>query len=223
MTPRPCGQSDVGGTDAGARTTQHRRQFRSVHAFHGDRISASRGWYRRSQGAAVLVRPGAAHPGWDHDHCDNRPGDRGEQGIGSGGGAPLRDHGVAGVPRCPVRVTGAFLPLLRLAENPRIVMVSSGMGSVAVLTDPRWDGVLPPALGYPATKSALNTLTVQYARGLDGIRVNAVDPGYTATDLNGHSGMQTVTEGTDAIVRLAQIGPDGPTGGFFDRQGAVRW
>ncbi|SUA73513.1 Putative ketoacyl reductase [Nocardia otitidiscaviarum] len=123
----------------------------------------------------------------------------------------------------PVRVTRAFLPLLRLAENPRIVMVSSGMGSVAVLTDPRWDGVLPPALGYPATKSALNMLTVQYARGLDGIRVNAVDPGYTATDLNGHSGTQTVTEGTDAIVRLARIGPDGPTGGFFDRQGAAPW
>ncbi|MGW5450880.1 hypothetical protein [Nocardia sp. NPDC003979] len=84
-------------------------------------------------------------------------------------------------------------------------------------------GLLPPALGYPSTKAALNMLTVMYASELDTMKVNAVDPGYTATDLNGHSGFQTVTEGTDAIVAMATIGPDGPTGAFVDRTGTAPW
>lgn len=120
-----------------------------------------------------------------------------------------------------IRVTNAFLPLLRAAERPRIVMVSSGMGSFTVANDPRWFGMVPPMLGYPASKAALNMITVQYARALDGIRVNAVDPGYTATDLTDNAGFQTVTEGTDAIVELA--GASGPTGGFFNRDGTVQW
>jgi NAD(P)-dependent dehydrogenase (short-subunit alcohol dehydrogenase family) len=62
-----------------------------------------------------------------------------------------------------------------------------------------------------------------YARFLPEIRVNVVDPGYTATDFNGHSGPQTVTEGTDAIVAMATIGADGPTGTFTDRHGDVGW
>ncbi|APU16877.1 dehydrogenase of unknown specificity, short-chain alcohol dehydrogenase like [Actinoalloteichus sp. GBA129-24] len=123
----------------------------------------------------------------------------------------------------PVRVTNAFLPLLRAAEKPRIVMVSSGMGSFAVSNDPRWFGLVPPTLGYPASKAALNMITSQYARALDGVRINAVDPGYTATDLNGHTGTQTVSEGTDAIVRLAGLGSNEPTGGFFNREGVVPW
>ncbi|GGN75971.1 SDR family oxidoreductase [Nocardia rhizosphaerihabitans] len=123
----------------------------------------------------------------------------------------------------PIRVTGAFLPLLRLSQHPRIVMVSSGIGSIATITDPKWAGLLPPALGYPSTKAALNMLTVMYASELDGMKVNAVDPGYTATDLNGHSGFQTVTEGTDAIVAMATVDRDGPSGGFFDRAGATSW
>lgn len=123
----------------------------------------------------------------------------------------------------PIRVTNALLPLLRAAEHPRIVMVSSGTGSFTVSNDPRWFGLVPPQLGYPASKAALNMITSQYARALDGIRVNAVDPGYTATDLTDHAGFQTVTEGTDAIVALASIGPDGPTGGFFNREGTVPW
>ncbi|WP_067833454.1 SDR family oxidoreductase [Actinomadura kijaniata] len=122
-----------------------------------------------------------------------------------------------------VRVTSAFLPLLRAAENPRIVMVSSGMGSVTTLSDPALAGLVPPALGYPASKAALNMIANRYAAALPDIRVNAVDPGYTATDLNGHTGHQTLTEGTDAIVRLSGIGLDGPTGGFFDRNGPTPW
>ncbi|PRC45707.1 hypothetical protein C6A85_93800, partial [Mycobacterium sp. ITM-2017-0098] len=76
---------------------------------------------------------------------------------------------------------------------------------------------------YGSSKAAVGMLTVQYAKALSDIKVNAVDPGYTATDINGNSGHQTVTEGTDAIVRLATIGVDGPTGTFSDRHGAVPW
>lgn len=123
----------------------------------------------------------------------------------------------------PIRVTNAFLPLLRVSEHPRIVMVSSGVGSIATVTDPKWQGLLPPALGYPTTKAALNMLSTMYASGLPDIRVNAVDPGYTATDLNGNSGFQTVAEGTDAVVAMATIERDGPTGGFFDRMGTTPW
>jgi NAD(P)-dependent dehydrogenase (short-subunit alcohol dehydrogenase family) len=80
-----------------------------------------------------------------------------------------------------------------------------------------------PALAYGSSKTTVVALTVQYAKALPQMRVNVVDPGYTATDLNANSGTQTVTEGTDAIVRLATIGADGPTGGFFDRNGTVPW
>jgi NAD(P)-dependent dehydrogenase (short-subunit alcohol dehydrogenase family) len=66
-------------------------------------------------------------------------------------------------------------------------------------------------------------LTTQYAKALPHIRINAVDPGYTGTDLNAHRGTQAVTEGTDAIVHMATIGPDGPTGTFVSRDGPVPW
>jgi len=66
-------------------------------------------------------------------------------------------------------------------------------------------------------------LTVQYAKALPELRINAVDPGYTATDLNAHRGTQTVEQGTDAIVRLATIGRDGPTGTFQDAAGVIAW
>ncbi|KOX35167.1 short-chain dehydrogenase [Saccharothrix sp. NRRL B-16348] len=122
-----------------------------------------------------------------------------------------------------VRVTNAFLPLLRAAERPRVVMVSSGMGSFTVANDPRWFDLVPAQLGYPASKAALNMITSQYARALDGVLVNAVDPGYTATDLTDHAGFQTVAEDADVIVRLARVDSDGPTGGFFDRKGIVPW
>jgi NAD(P)-dependent dehydrogenase (short-subunit alcohol dehydrogenase family) len=122
-----------------------------------------------------------------------------------------------------VRVTRAFLPALRRSDNPVIVNVSSGMGSFAVTTDPERVESTIVSLPYPASKSAVTMLTTQYAKAFPEIRVNAVDPGYTATDFNGHSGPQTVTEGTDAIVAMATIGPDGPTGTFVDRHGAVPW
>ena len=122
-----------------------------------------------------------------------------------------------------VRVTHAALPLLQRSAAPVIVNVSSGLGSLGVITNPERMESTFPTLAYGTSKTAIVALTVQYAKALPGIRVNAVDPGYTATDLNRNSGTQTVTEGTDAMVRLATIGPDGPTGGFFDRHGTVPW
>jgi NAD(P)-dependent dehydrogenase (short-subunit alcohol dehydrogenase family) len=129
------------------------------------------------------------------------------------------DVNVAG----PVRVTSAFLPLLRRSADPVIVNVSSSMGSLAATHDPdrAESGVVAPA--YTSSKAALTMLTTQYAKALKDIRVNAVDPGYTATDLNGHSGPQTVTEGTDAIVALATEGPGAGSGRFVDRDGEIAW
>jgi NAD(P)-dependent dehydrogenase (short-subunit alcohol dehydrogenase family) len=122
-----------------------------------------------------------------------------------------------------VRVTQAFLPLLRASANPVIVNVSSGMGSFAATHDPaRVESSFAAPL-YTASKSAVTMLTTQYAKAWPDVKVNAADPGYTATDFNGHSGPQTVTEGTDAIVELATIGADGPTGQFRDRHGVVAW
>ncbi|HWI73513.1 MAG TPA: SDR family NAD(P)-dependent oxidoreductase [Baekduia sp.] len=122
-----------------------------------------------------------------------------------------------------VRVTHAFLPLLEASDSPVVVNVSSGLGSMTVTNDPgRIEGTIV-GLAYPSSKSAVTMLTSMYAKALPNMRVNAVDPGYTATDLNGHSGPQSITEGTDAIVALAQIGPDGPTGTFQDRFGTVPW
>lgn len=121
-----------------------------------------------------------------------------------------------------VRVTRAFTPLLERSEAPVVVNVSSGMGSLGVTTDPdRLESKLV-GLSYPSSKSALK-LTTQYAKAYPQWRVNIVDPGYTATDLNGHSGHQSVQEGTDAIVEAAMLGPDGPTATFFNRDGAVAW
>ena len=76
---------------------------------------------------------------------------------------------------------------------------------------------------YAASKAAVVALTVQYAKSLPQMRVNASGPGYTATDFNGHSGHQTVTEGTDATVTLATVGRDGPTGEFHNRTGRIAY
>jgi NAD(P)-dependent dehydrogenase (short-subunit alcohol dehydrogenase family) len=122
-----------------------------------------------------------------------------------------------------VRVTHAFLPLLRKSASPVIVNVSSGMGSFAATHDPGRVESRNLAPLYTASKAAVTMLTTQYAKSWPDVKVNAADPGYTATDFNGHSGPQTVTEGTDAIVELATIGADGPTGTFRDRHGEMPW
>jgi len=123
----------------------------------------------------------------------------------------------------PVRVTLAFLPLLRRSTQPRIVMVSSGMGSLERTSDPDRVESSIVSLAYPSSKSALNMITTMYAKALPGFQVNAVDPGYTATDFNNYRGHQTVPEGARVIVAAAMAGPDGPTGRFLDKDGPVPW
>lgn len=122
----------------------------------------------------------------------------------------------------PVRVTHAFLPLLQTSVSPRVLMVSSGLGSFAVTADPDRLEAKLQGLVYQSSKAALNMVTMQYARAIPEVRFNAVDPGYTATDLNGHNGYQTLAEGAEAVVALATA-TTGPTGGFFDRSGPVAW
>jgi NAD(P)-dependent dehydrogenase (short-subunit alcohol dehydrogenase family) len=121
-----------------------------------------------------------------------------------------------------VRVTHAFLPLLRKSSNPVIVNVSSGMGSFGMTQDPlRIESQYALPL-YCASKAAVTMLTTQYAKELKDMRINAVDPGQTATDFTGGLG-HSVAEGAEPIVTLAAIGPDGPTGQFIDRSGNLPW
>ncbi|MFD5830499.1 SDR family NAD(P)-dependent oxidoreductase [Lentzea sp. NPDC060358] len=122
-----------------------------------------------------------------------------------------------------VRVTHAFLPLLTRSAAPVIVNVSSGLASVTSASTPGSPTHFYPGVAYPASKTAVNMVTVQYAKAFPGIRINAVEPGYTKTDLNANTGTQTVEEGAEIIVRMAQAGPGGPTGGFFSAHGPLPW
>ncbi len=122
-----------------------------------------------------------------------------------------------------IRVTGAFLPLLYKSATPVIVNVGSGLGSFTRTHQPETMEARVVAPVYAASKAAVSMLTSQYAKALPGMRVNAVDPGFTKTDLNSGAGAQTLTEGTDALVAMATVGPDGPTGTFRDRVGEVGW
>lgn len=121
-------------------------------------------------------------------------------------------------------VTQALLPLVKKSASGRIVNVSSGLGSLTLNADPNWDYAAVKLTGYNSSKAALNMFTVLLAAELKdaGIKVNAVNPGYTATDLNGHSGHQTVEEGAAETVRVALL-PDGPTGGFTSTEGVDPW
>ncbi|MFC8800690.1 SDR family NAD(P)-dependent oxidoreductase [Promicromonospora sp. NPDC057138] len=120
-----------------------------------------------------------------------------------------------------IRMVRAFAPILRRSSAPTIVNVTSGLGSFGAVHDPERIAFKINAPLYASSKSAVTMLTVQYARAFPGMRINAADPGYTATDFNAHSGTQTVQEGTDAIVELATRGGKGPTGTFIDRHGVA--
>ncbi|MFE4498417.1 SDR family NAD(P)-dependent oxidoreductase [Rhodococcus sp. NPDC056743] len=122
-----------------------------------------------------------------------------------------------------VRLTQSALPLLRRSPNPVIVNVASGVGFARALSTPGSDEHFVQAVPYASSKAAVIALTVQYAKNLPEFRVNASDPGYTSTDFNRHTGHQTIVEGTDATVMLAQLGHDGPTGKFFDRAGSIEY
>jgi len=110
----------------------------------------------------------------------------------------------------------AMLPLLRQTPGARIVNVSSGVGSLTTNSDPAfaYRAIFGPV--YPASKTALNALTVAMAIELEkeGIKVNAVSPGFTKTNLNNYAGTETVEQGAREAVRVALLGPNGPTGTF---------
>ena len=122
-------------------------------------------------------------------------------------------------------VTKVLLPLLKKSDAGRIVNLSSGLGSLTQNSDPSWMFAAVKPLAYNSSKAALNMMTVILAAELKdtGIKVNAVDPGFTATDLNQHRGTRTVEQGAVAAVRLATLPADGPTGGYFDEDGVVSW
>jgi NAD(P)-dependent dehydrogenase (short-subunit alcohol dehydrogenase family) len=123
----------------------------------------------------------------------------------------------------PVRLLGAFIPLLDSSPAPVIVNVSSGVGSLGLASDPESPLSEANFPVYASSKAALNMLTIRYAAAFPRMRINSVDPGFTATDFNDHRGTQTVERGAEAIVRYALITRDGPTGGFFDKNGPKPW
>ena len=125
-----------------------------------------------------------------------------------------------------VRVTNAMLPLLRRSSAPRIVNMSSSVGSLARQSGPGGDLVTGPvAVAYSPSKTFLNAVTLQYVRELAGtnILVNCACPGFVATDLNGFRGVRTPEQGAATAIRLATLPDDGPTGGFFEDAGVVPW
>jgi NAD(P)-dependent dehydrogenase (short-subunit alcohol dehydrogenase family) len=130
------------------------------------------------------------------------------------------DTNVVGV----IRVTNAMLPLLRRAASPRIVNVSSTVGSLALQTA-QAEALGPISAAYSPTKSYLNAITIQYAKELaDGpILVNAGCPGFVATDLNGHRGTRTPEQGAAIFLELATLPDDGPSGTFRNDAGILPW
>ena len=122
-----------------------------------------------------------------------------------------------------LRVIRAFLPLLQQSPAPIIVNVSSGLASLSGLADPAGPTHFYPGISYPASKAVVNAITIQLAKQLPGIRINAVEPGFTNTDLNGRTGTQSVEEGAEVIVRMAQLPPDGPTGTYRSIHGPIGW
>jgi NAD(P)-dependent dehydrogenase (short-subunit alcohol dehydrogenase family) len=123
-----------------------------------------------------------------------------------------------------IRVTQAALPLLEKSGNPVVVNVSSALGSFWAVTNPERRQFHFPAIIYGASKAAVSMLTVQYAKSLPGIKFNAVEPGFTATDLTPFSGAgQPVEKGAEVIVRMATIDQNGPTGTYWENEGELAW
>ncbi len=152
-------------------------------------------------------------------------------GISAGWGPPSKDtiESVRAIYEVNVfgaiRATHAFLPLLKLSKAPRIVMISSTLGSLDWASN--FDAPMAHVnlLGYNSSKSALNAVTVAFAKELAalGFKVNAGCPGYTATDQNQHSGTRTPGQGAAIGVHLATLPGDGPNGGFLNDDGVVAW
>lgn len=124
-----------------------------------------------------------------------------------------------------LRVTQAFVPLLKKAKTgARIVNVGSITGSIATMSDKNGPLYAFNSLAYFPSKSALNSITAVYAKALEehGIKVNAVCPGYTATEINAFQG-HPVDVGAQIVTKLATLGPEGPTGTFQNNDGIIPW
>lgn len=129
-----------------------------------------------------------------------------------------------------VRVTQAFIDLLKKSSAPRIVNVSSSQGSITLHSTPTYKYYDYKGVVYLSSKSALNMYTVVLAYELKNtnFKINAVCPGYTKTDFNGHRGPGTVKDAGKRIVKYALIDNDGPTGKFFSEEnnpetGEIPW
>jgi NAD(P)-dependent dehydrogenase (short-subunit alcohol dehydrogenase family) len=123
-----------------------------------------------------------------------------------------------------IAVTQAMLPLLREAPSARIVNISSSSGSLTLNSDPA--NPHRAMFGtYSCSKTALNAITVAFASDLEsaGIKVNAACPGFTSTNLNNFEGTRSVEQAAREPVRLALLGPDGPTGTFLNEDGPLPW
>jgi NAD(P)-dependent dehydrogenase (short-subunit alcohol dehydrogenase family) len=118
-------------------------------------------------------------------------------------------------------VLSAFAPLLEQSEHPVVVNVSSAVGSLTLNAKP---DAIWSMVAYPVSKAALNMLTIQYARAFPRWRVNSATPGLTATEFApAASAGGSVQDNVEVIVRMATIGPDGPTGVFVGNDGSVPW
>lgn len=124
-----------------------------------------------------------------------------------------------------IKTTQHFLDLLKKSENPRIVNVSSDLGSLTIQSDPNWQHAKIKPLAYMASKASLNAFTITLAAELkeQNFKVNSVNPGATATDLNNHMGSRTPEFSATIIVETATLGKDGPTGTFFSEEGILPW
>lgn len=127
-----------------------------------------------------------------------------------------------------IEVTKQFLPMLKKSTSPRIVNVSSEVGSLTENSNPNWskyDSVKPFFAVYGASKSSVNAFTIALAYELrdTNFKVNSVTPGHTATEFNNYKGFKTVDEGAQPIVKCATLSDDGATGKFFSDEGEVRW
>ena len=124
-----------------------------------------------------------------------------------------------------IQVTQEFLPLLKKSSEPRIVNVSSDLGSLSNQTNPDYEFSAVKMLAYCSSKTALNAFTIMLADELkdSSFKINSVTPGYTATALNHFQGYRKAEESCDVIVKYATLDTDGPTGGFFSEEGNVGW
>lgn len=150
----------------------------------------------------------------------NNAGVMGDLGTSAENALAVLETNVVGI----IRVTEAALPLLRRSANPVVANVSSSMGSFWAVTNPERPEYGLRSMAYAASKSAASMVTVQYAKANPGIKFNALEPGFTATDLTAFlGGGRPVEQSARVVARLATLGPDGPTGTLQDENGALPW